>query len=592
MPIMGIMRVNMEYKLIAFPPAILILMLFLSCAGIEPKSQAMENSPLSVETEDAGTEEQPRTLSIEMYAYYFRASLYKSQGNYKKAKEYLEKVYNNDPGSLYLNKKMAVLEQRLGNFKSAVKFARECIRLDPEDMNSHMLLAELSAMNGDNETEQEAYNAILKLDPEQQRIRFLLATSLIKSNRLDEAMEQLDRLISQEPRLSFAHYYKGRIYIEWENYDAAEAAYLKALELDDTFEPALFDLAGLYQYQRKLESAVILYKRLVSLYPDNSTAQERLMGLYNTLGQKENIKELIGNIQNQSKPGDPGRQTLGIYYLQNGRYADAISEFDLIVTAWPEDHKSRYYLAWAYEESGLLEKALEHLRLIKKESEYFANSQIHIAYILSDMEKDDEAIESLKKALNLKKNESSLYLALSSLYEGKNDYKNSAITLQDGLKYDEKNIEILFRLGIALDKSGDRTNGITQMKKVLELDPDNADSLNYIGYSYAEEGINLDEALDMVQRALKLSPDSGYIIDSLGWVYYRKGLYDEALDSLEKAFSIKSDDPTIAEHLGDVYLKKNEYQRSLEMYQKALSLKHQESDKILEKIKEVRKFLQ
>lgn len=316
------------------------------------------------------------------------------------------------------------------------------------------------------------------------------------------------------------------------------------------------------------------------------------MGLYSTLGQKDNISELIGNIQNQSKPGDPGRQTLGIYYLQNGRLSDAIAEFDLIVTAWPDDHKSRYYLAWAYEESGIPEKALEHLKLIKKDSEYFTNSQIHISYILSEMGRDEDAIEALKKAINVKKNEIPLYLALSSFYEEKNDYKNSAITLQEGLKHNEKNIEVLFRLGIALDKSGDRANGLNQMKKVLEIDPDNADSLNYIGYSYAEEGINLDEALDMIQKALKISPDSGYIIDSLGWVYYRKGLYDEALSSLEKAFSMKSDDPTIAEHLGDVYLKKNEYQRSIEMYQKALSLKHQESDKILDKIKAVRKILE
>jgi len=552
----------------------------------------MEKSPLFSGAGDSGANEKPLKLSREMYSTYFHASLYISQRNYKKAKEYLEKVYNNDPGSLYLNKKMSILMEKLGDFKGALKFARECVKLDPKDMNSHMLLAELAAMNGDRETEKEEYKAILELDPAQQRVRFLLATALIKSNRLDEAMEQLDTLISEEPSLSFAHYYKGRIYIEWGNYQAAENEYLKTLALDETFEPALFDLAGLYQYQKKLEDAVMLYKKLLSLYPNNRTAQERLMGLYNTLGQKDNINELIGNIQNQSKPGDPGRQILGLYYLQNGRFADAISEFDLIVTAWPDDYKSRYFLALAYEESGLSEKALEHLSLIKKDSEYFINSQIHIVYILNDMGKDEEAIDILKKAINLKKDESSLYMILSSFYEGKNDYKQSISTLQDGLKLDGKNTEMIFRLGLAFDKSGDRESCIDEMKKVLAIDPNNADSLNYIVYSYADEGINLDEAMDMIQRALKIKPDSGPIIDSLGWVYYRKGLYDEALNSLEKAFSLDSSDPTIAEHLGDVYLKKNNYQRSLEMYQKALSLKHQESDKILKKIKEVQKFLE
>jgi tetratricopeptide (TPR) repeat protein len=591
MPIMSNMHTDRKYRLTAFSPAILIIILF-SCTGIESKSQAMERSPLGIDGEGSGSNENPLELSQDIYSDYFKASVYISQGEYKKAKGYLEKVYNNDPGSLYLNKKMAVLAQKLGDFKGALKFGRECVKIAPEDISSHMLLAELAAMNGDRETEKEEYKTILKLDPEQQRVRFLLATNLIKINRLDEAMEQLDILISEEPRLSFAHYYKGRIYIEWGNYQSAEDEYLKTLELDDTFEPALFDLAGLYQYQRKLEEAVTIYKKLISLYPNNRTAQERLMGLYNTLGQKDNINELIGNIQNQSKPGDPGRQTLGLYYLQNGRLADAIAEFDLIVTAWPNDYKSRYFMALAYEESGLPEKALEHFRLVKKESEYFANSQIHIVYILSDMGKNEEAIDVLKKTINILKDEASLYLILSSLYEEQKDYTKSISTLQDGLKYNDKNVEMIFRLGIALDKSGDRESGIGQMKKVLEIDPNNADSLNYIGYSYAEEGINLDEAMDMIQRALTIKPDSGPIIDSLGWVYFKKGLYDKALDSLEKAFSIDSSDPTIAEHLGDVYLKKNEYQRSLEMYQKALSLKHQESDKILKKIKEVQRFLE
>jgi len=316
------------------------------------------------------------------------------------------------------------------------------------------------------------------------------------------------------------------------------------------------------------------------------------MNLYSSLGQKENVKELIGNIQNQSKPGDPGRQTLGIYYLQNSRIADAIAEFDLIVTAWPDDYKSRYYLALAYEEAGQQEKALENFKLINEDSEYFTNSRIHIVYILSDSGKEAEGIEVLQKAIKAKKDEGSFYLILASIYEEKSDFKKAISTFQEGIKYNERDTELHFRFGAILDKSGDKQGGIVQMKKVLEIDPNHADALNYIGYSYADEGIKLDEALDLIQKALKIKPDSGFIIDSLGWVYYRKGLYDDALSSLQKAFSLKSDDPTIAEHLGDVYLKKNEYQHSLEMYQKALSLKHEENEKLLDKIKEVKKYLE
>ena len=84
----------------------------------------------------------------------------------------------------------------------------------------------------------------------------------------------------------------------------------------------------------------------------------------------------------------------------------------------------------------------------------------------------------------------------------------------------------------------------------------------------------------------------GYIIDSLGWVYYQKGLYDEALTSLEKAASLTPDDPTIAEHLGDVYFKKMRYREALEMYRKSLSLNHPQRERVEKKLKEVEELLQ
>ena len=130
------------------------------------------------------------------------------------------------------------------------------------------------------------------------------------------------------------------------------------------------------------------------------------------------------------------------------------------------------------------------------------------------------------------------------------------------------------------------------MRKVLEFDPDHADALNYIGYTYAEQGIKLDEAMSLILRALKGKPESGYIIDSLGWVYYQQGAYNEALKHLEEAASKVPNDPTIREHLGEVYFKKRMYQKSLEMYEKALSLNHPNGEKIKARIKEVRKLLE
>ena len=110
------------------------------------------------------------------------------------------------------------------------------------------------------------------------------------------------------------------------------------------------------------------------------------------------------------------------------------------------------------------------------------------------------------------------------------------------------------------------------MKKAIELNPKNAAALNYLGYTWAEMGVQLDDAEDLIQRALRIQPDDGFYIDSLGWVYYQKGDYPKAVEYLERAVEITVDDPTIIEHLGDAYEKAGRPDRALIRYRAALKL--------------------
>ena len=91
------------------------------------------------------------------------------------------------------------------------------------------------------------------------------------------------------------------------------------------------------------------------------------------------------------------------------------------------------------------------------------------------------------------------------------------------------------------------------MRKALELQPEQPHVLNYLGYSWIDQGINLDEGMKMIKRAVDQRPDDGYIVDSLGWAYFRIGNYDEAVKNLERAIDLKPEDPTINDHLGDAY---------------------------------------
>jgi Flp pilus assembly protein TadD len=110
------------------------------------------------------------------------------------------------------------------------------------------------------------------------------------------------------------------------------------------------------------------------------------------------------------------------------------------------------------------------------------------------------------------------------------------------------------------------------MKELIELNPQHADALNFVGYSFAERGVNLDEAESLIRKALAISPNKGYILDSLGWVYYKKGRYAEAVKLLKEAAALQSDDPAVLEHLGDVYRDMGDSVNALESYNRGLKM--------------------
>ena len=156
----------------------------------------------------------------------------------------------------------------------------------------------------------------------------------------------------------------------------------------------------------------------------------------------------IEEIKKHTKPGEPARQRLGLIYLQHGKIDESIEELNLIISAWPNDNKSRYYLATAYEEKGDNEKALEHFRGINAKSRYFVNAQLQIAYILNTQEKYDEAIEVLEKAVLLDNEKAELFLMLATVYETKKDYLKALEVVREGLKQEPQNVNLISASGL------------------------------------------------------------------------------------------------------------------------------------------------
>jgi tetratricopeptide (TPR) repeat protein len=249
---------------------------------------------------------------------------------------------------------------------------------------------------------------------------------------------------------------------------------------------------------------------------------------------------------------------------------------DYLLQIRPKESGLNYLAGLAYAQKKEPEQAMAYFEKVKPKHPFFVNAAIQMGILLHEQGDINAAIEHLEGAVLKKSDDTKLYRYLGFYYEQQKRYPQAIEVLKKGLQVDSENVDLLYRMGIVQDKMGQWQAGVATMQKILAFDPDNSSALNFIGYSYADQGVRLDEAEALIKRALEQKPNDGFILDSLGWVYYKKGEYKKALEAMLKSVEHISDDPTILEHLGDVYQKMQQPQKALEYYRQAL--KHEPSD--------------
>jgi len=209
---------------------------------------------------------------------------------------------------------------------------------------------------------------------------------------------------------------------------------------------------------------------------------------------------------------------------------------------------------------------------MKENQDAFLDAKLHLAFIYERQNRLDDAAAALKEAIDLKGVDVELYRILASLYRNAGRTKEAIDTLVEALLLEPENESVHFMLGVMYDEIGMWKECIAHMTRAADINPRNANALNYIGYTLAEREIELDSAEDYIKKALAIEPESGHIIDSLGWVYYKKGEFEKAVTELERATGYLPEDAVIVEHLGDAYLKKSDRQKAREAYEKAYRL--------------------
>jgi tetratricopeptide (TPR) repeat protein len=328
-----------------------------------------------------------------------------------------------------------------------------------------------------------------------------------------------------------------------------------------------------------------LYQEILDLYPNDTRANMELALFYHRNGEKKKARKIFDWLADKSQNDPDIAGKIIFLFIDQKKFDDALIILKGILRKIPDDSDINHLAGAAYDGIKDTENALFHFRKVKEDSKFFENATIYLAYIYKNQNKPDKAIRTLEDALEKIPENPELYFYLGYFHEDLHQYAKAESVLKEGLEITPENPRLHFRLGVVYDKWGKKDLSIQEMKKVIGIDPQDAHALNYLGYTYLDMDINLGEAEKLIRKAMELEPMDGYITDSLGWLFYKKGKFEEALATLEKAISLVPDDPIILEHIGDVHKKINNREKAIEFYKKALKKKEKDTEALLEKIK-------
>jgi tetratricopeptide (TPR) repeat protein len=504
--------------------------------------------------------------------HYSLAVLSRLDGDLAGSIDELKQALSIQPDSPYLTTELVSMYVENSNVDLALSLGESALAKNPGNTELRSIMGGLYFNLREYDKAIREYQAIIEIDPKNLVAYLYLATIYAQEKKYDSAEKAYRKMLAMDPDNIIGMYYYAKTLTQMNRWTEAEALYHKITLQGPAFEAAWLGLAALYETQNKYDEAIGVYRRYLEINPARISFRVKIADLLVKANKHEAAEKEFQEVLKKDPANREVRTALGLLYYDMRRFDAAAVQFLSLLETAPNDDKLHYLLANALEQKGDLPAARVEYQKISTVFELYANAQIHTAMIFKKEGRLDDAILVLTQAIQKKNDQAILYLYLSSLYEEQKNFAVAEKTVLEGIGRFPRNADLHYVRGSILEKMNRFEESIKSMETVLDIDPQNADALNFIGYSYADRGIHLDRAEQMIIQALKIKPDNGYILDSLGWVHFKKNQYDSALKHLKRAWELLPDDSDIMEHLGDVYLKIGQDKEALDHYRNAVKI--------------------
>ncbi len=506
-------------------------------------------------------------------AHFVEGMSFEENGETDKALEAYRRVLNVDPGQTELASRVAALLIRQEDFPKAIDILKDAIKANPNDAEPYRQLAFIYAKYLKKTDQAVEYaNRAITLNPRDVEAYQRLIEIELAAGKEKEALDVLERATKVRSDDASFWTHLGKLYAAVVLKPDSEPKPDELKQLNEIFKKAaehanddptiLKEVADYYASSQQLKEAIPLYLHALELQPDDANAREKLATGFVLTNQRGKAVEMLEQIIKQHpekyQPYDLLAQVLDdeARSLQRANRADeAKAKFAKVAANYEQSllinpNHVGTYLRLAELLLGPLKEAERAVKMLADARRRFPGVP-EIVYYLAlaqrEAKQTQQAVATFEEAL----------------HEAERDQDNEIV-----------NAKFYFNYGATAEQAGLYEKAADLIRKSIALDPASAaDACNYLGYMWADHNMRLEEAEEMIKRALEIEPNNGSYLDSLGWLEFRQGKFDQALtDLLRAAKNLERDDPIVFEHIGDTYLKLNRVPEALEAWQKALAL--------------------
>ena len=471
-----------------------------------------------------------------------------------------------------------------GDYAAAARHLRRVLDTDPDNPSLLRRTVSLLAAEGRIEDAAELSRRLVGISDDARLARFVLALQRARIGDYDGALERIDEISPDGVYSLLVPLAEGWLHTGT-GADAAALAALSPLAERDSYRPfyllhagLMHDLAGreadaeallreavavsggshrpvaalgsvLMRAGRAVEARAV-YAEYRAQNPANVWAERMLAASHAGMSVPPLVRDARGGLAEALLGA-----AAALPQRDNGDAALIFARLALYLH--DELDTVRFLIGEILEDAERLEDAVDAYRSIPAGSDYAWAARLRAASDLADLDRHDEAIAALRTMMEERPERIDAASALGDVFRVDERYDEAAAAYDIAVgriaNVENQHWRLFYVRGIAFERVGEWPEAEADFLRALELEPDQPLVLNYLGYSWVEQERNLDEAKTMIEKAVELRPDDGYIVDSLGWVAYRLGDFEEAARQLELAVELVPGDPIINDHLGDAY---------------------------------------